>query len=138
VSGERKERTEWRGEAAPVEEGRLDLADAADDVAVDRRIDGATCPSDDASTYRKKQKAYRLLLEKGLIRIGLTIPSDGLEFQIIGVDDPYGCNTNPTTGARCPFSECNQSFQSGERSRSRTLGGSSISSTTAFGPSAIS
>jgi cytochrome c peroxidase len=46
----------------------------------------------------KKRKAYRLLREKGLIRIGLPMPSDGLEFQIIDVNDPYGCNTNPTTG----------------------------------------
>lgn len=30
-----------------------------------RLIDGATCPSDDISTPSKKQKAYRLLLEKG-------------------------------------------------------------------------
>jgi hypothetical protein len=60
--------------------------------------DGATCPSDDVSTYRKKQKAYRLLLEKGLIRLGLPMPSDGLEFEITDVSDPYGCNTNPITG----------------------------------------
>jgi hypothetical protein len=60
--------------------------------------DGATCPSDDVSTYRKKQKAYRLLLEKGLIRVGLPMPSDGLEFEITDVSDPYGCNTNPITG----------------------------------------
>ncbi len=26
------------------------------------------------------------------------MPSDGLEFQITEVNDPYGCNTNPTTG----------------------------------------
>jgi len=63
-----------------------------------RLVDGATCPSDDVSTYQAKRKAYRLLRSKGLIRIGLPIPSDGLEFQIIGVDDPYGCNTNSTTG----------------------------------------
>jgi hypothetical protein len=39
-----------------------------------------------------------LLLAKGLIRIGLTMPSDGLEFQISDVNDPYNCNTNATTG----------------------------------------
>lgn len=63
-----------------------------------RLVDGATCPSDDVSTYRKKQSAYRLLLEKGLIRVGLPMPSDGLEFKITEVNDPYDCNTNPTTG----------------------------------------
>ncbi len=63
-----------------------------------RLVDGATCPSDDVSTHGKRHKAYSLLLDKGLIRIGLPLPSTGLEFQIIDVNDPYGCNTNPTTG----------------------------------------
>ena len=38
-----------------------------------RLVDGATCPSDDVSTYRAK-KAYSLLLAKGLIRIGPPTP----------------------------------------------------------------
>jgi len=63
-----------------------------------RLVDGATCPSDDVSTHRAKRKAYSLLLARGLIRIGLPMPSTGLEFQITDVNDPYGCNTNPTTG----------------------------------------
>jgi cytochrome c peroxidase len=63
-----------------------------------RLVDGATCPSDDVSTHRAKRKAYSLLLAKGLIRIGLPMPSSGLEFQIADVNDPYGCNTDPTTG----------------------------------------
>ena len=63
-----------------------------------RLVDGATCPSDDVSTHQAKRKAYSLLLAKGLIRIGLPVPSDGLQFQITEVKDPYGCNTNPTTG----------------------------------------
>jgi cytochrome c peroxidase len=67
-----------------------------------RLVDGATCPSDDLSTYKKKQKAYSLLLRKGLIRIGLPMLTTGLEFQIVDVNDPYGCNTNPTTGLTGP------------------------------------
>jgi cytochrome c peroxidase len=67
-----------------------------------RLVDGATCPSDDVSTPEKKQAAYRLLLEKGLIRVGLPMPSDNLEFRIIDVNDPYGCNTNPITGLTSP------------------------------------
>jgi cytochrome c peroxidase len=63
-----------------------------------RLVDGATCPSNDVSTHPAKRKAYSLLLARGLIRIGLPMPSSGLEFQIAGVDDPYGCNTDPTTG----------------------------------------
>jgi cytochrome c peroxidase len=63
-----------------------------------RLIDGATCPSDDVSTLSAKQRAYSLLLTKGLIRIGLPMPASPREFQIIAVDDPYGCNTDPMTG----------------------------------------
>jgi cytochrome c peroxidase len=63
-----------------------------------RLVDGATCPSDDVSTHRAKRRAYSLLLSRGLIRIGLPMPSAGLEFQITDVNDPYGCNTNSTTG----------------------------------------
>jgi len=62
-----------------------------------RLVDGATCPSDDVSTLRAKRKAYKLLTDKGLIRIGLAIPATA-EFTVVGVDDPYGCNTNPATG----------------------------------------
>jgi cytochrome c peroxidase len=75
-----------------------DRFDANSDDPLFRLFDGATCPSDDVSTLSAKRKAYSLLLEKGLIRIGLPVPSDGLQFQITDVQDPYGCNTNPTTG----------------------------------------
>jgi cytochrome c peroxidase len=64
-----------------------------------RLVDGATCPSDDVSTPAGRQQAFVLLLKKGLIRIGLPMPSSTtLQFRIISVDDPYNCNTNPTTG----------------------------------------
>jgi cytochrome c peroxidase len=75
-----------------------DRFDANSNDPLFRLVDGATCPSDDVSTHPAKRKAYRLLLAKGLIRIGLPVPSDGLQFQITDVQDPYGCNTNPTTG----------------------------------------
>ena len=63
-----------------------------------RLVDGATCPSADVSTPQAKREAYSLLLAKGLIRIGLPMPSQGLQFQILDVKDPYSCNTDPTTG----------------------------------------
>jgi cytochrome c peroxidase len=63
-----------------------------------RLVDGATCPSDDVSTPSAQQRAYSLLLAKGLIRIGLPMPGDGSEFRVISVNDPYGCNTDPLTG----------------------------------------
>ena len=62
-----------------------------------RLVDGATCPSDDVFSLEAMRKAYSLVLSKGLIRIGLPMQSS-MQFQILSVDDPYGCNTNPTTG----------------------------------------
>jgi len=49
-------------------------------------FDGANCPNE-TSTDRE---AHSLLLERGLIRIGLTLPA-APEFQISVVHDPYGC-----------------------------------------------
>jgi hypothetical protein len=71
-----------------------------------RRIDGATCDTDDVSTLRAKRKAYRLLLSKGLIRIFLPLPDAQLgsnppiprDYEIVAIDDPYGCtdlSSNP-------------------------------------------
>jgi cytochrome c peroxidase len=62
-----------------------------------RLVDGATCPTADVSTLHNKLQAYSLLLNKGLIRIGLPIPANA-EFQISVVSDPYNCNTNAATG----------------------------------------
>ena len=62
-----------------------------------RLVDGATCPSDDVSTPAAKAEAYKLLIEKGLIRIGLPLPT-GAQFTITVENDPYNCNTGPVTG----------------------------------------
>jgi cytochrome c peroxidase len=62
-----------------------------------RLVDGATCPSADVSSLAAKRRAYALLINKGLIRIGLPMPSS-TQFEVTTVDDPYGCNTDPTTG----------------------------------------
>ncbi len=58
-------------------------------------FDGANCPTA-TSTERD---AHSLLLERGLIRIGITLPA-APEFQIAVVHDPYGCaiTTDVTTG----------------------------------------
>jgi cytochrome c peroxidase len=57
-----------------------------------RPIDGATCPSDDVSTFAAKRTAYNLLLTKGLIRIFLPLPANR-DFNITALNDPYGCTT---------------------------------------------
>lgn len=64
-----------------------------------RLVDGATCPSDKVATAAERREAFALLLDKGLIRIGLPYPAKGLlQFRVVDVADPYDCNTNVTTG----------------------------------------
>lgn len=54
-----------------------------------RTNDGATSPRADVSTVRARRVAYRLLLSRGLIRVGLPVPA-GAEFTLESADDPYG------------------------------------------------
>jgi hypothetical protein len=42
--------------------------------------------------------SFKLLLEKGLIRIGLPLPATNLQFEVSQVDDPYNCTTSKDTG----------------------------------------
>jgi cytochrome c peroxidase len=62
-----------------------------------RLVDGAVCPTADVSTLQARQKAFKLVIEKGLIRVGLAIPATA-EYEVVAVKDPYNCNTNPATG----------------------------------------
>jgi hypothetical protein len=54
-----------------------------------RTNDGSNSPLADVSTLAARQRAYSMLLTKALIRVGIGIP-DGAEFELAGVDDPYG------------------------------------------------
>src|SRR5438270_431430 len=60
------------------------------------QVDGANCPSDDVSTFQARGAAYRLLLNKGLIRISLPVPSSAA-FSITQIDDPYNCAQTTTS-----------------------------------------
>ena len=88
-----------------------------------RVVDGATCSSDDVSTFFKRIKAYQLLLSKGLIRIFLPLPATQLgsnpplprDFEITAINDPYGCtdlsSTTPTVSVyRRPLPSANLRF----------------------------
>jgi cytochrome c peroxidase len=55
-----------------------------------RPVDGANCPSADVSSVQARRRAYSQLLNKGLIRISLSVP-DGAEFSIQDIRDPYDC-----------------------------------------------
>ena len=54
-----------------------------------RLNDGANSPNANTSTYRARREAFSMLLDKGLIRVGIGIP-DNAEFELVNVDDPYG------------------------------------------------
>jgi cytochrome c peroxidase len=54
-----------------------------------RTNDASTSPVADVSTVRARRKAYALLLDRALIRVGMGIP-EGAEFELAAVDDPYG------------------------------------------------
>jgi cytochrome c peroxidase len=84
----------WTVSAASINQ-RFNASGGSDPIF--RVVDGATCPTDNVKTIGDKRVAYKLLIERGLIRIGLPIPAN-TQFEITSVDDPYGCTTNPITG----------------------------------------
>lgn len=54
-----------------------------------RLVDGANSPTAPVATLEQRFAAYSMLRTKGLIRVGLPIPT-GAEFELAAVDDPYG------------------------------------------------
>jgi hypothetical protein len=61
-----------------------------------RTNDGSNSPLADVSTVDARRAAYSMLLTKGVIRVGLAIPT-AAEFELQAVSDPYryaGHNTN--------------------------------------------
>ena len=65
---------------------RFDASRGTDPIF--RLNDGATSPLADVSTLRAREKAYAMLLAKGLVRVGIGIPATA-QFELVGVDDPY-------------------------------------------------
>jgi len=60
-----------------------------------RPVDGADCPSADVSTEEARERAYGMLLSKGLIRVSLAVPANA-EFEIVDVRDPHQCTETTT------------------------------------------
>ena len=52
-------------------------------------VDGAVSPVADVSNVNARRIAYAMLLNRGVLRIGLPLPANA-EFTLTGVDDPYG------------------------------------------------
>jgi hypothetical protein len=66
---------------------RFDATGGSDPIF--RTNDGSNAPNADVSTIEARRIAYSMLLDKGLIRVGMPIPANA-EFELIAVDDPYG------------------------------------------------
>jgi hypothetical protein len=79
-----------------------------------RTNDGSNCEGADISTVRKRRRAFSLLLDKGLIRVEMTVPS-GAEFAIVDVDDPHQCGAWLADASlyRRPLPTTNLKFLSG-------------------------
>lgn len=73
-----------------------------------RTNDGSVCGGSDVSSMGARRDAYRMLMSKGLIRVGMTVPANA-EFDIIDVDDPYQCGApfNETALFRRPLPATN-------------------------------
>jgi cytochrome c peroxidase len=78
-----------------------------------RTNDGSNCDQNiDTSTLEGRQKAYSLLLSRGLIRIALAVPPSA-EFTVANVNNPYGCNDASTLSMyRRPLPATNLNFLS--------------------------
>ena len=78
-----------------------------------RTNDGSNCDHNiDTSTIDGRRAAYSLLLNRGLIRIALTVPANA-EFSVVSVQNPYGCNDTATLSMyRRPLPATNLKFLS--------------------------
>ena len=52
-------------------------------------VDGAVSPLADVSNVYARRIAYAMLINRGVLRVGLPIPANA-EFKLTAVDDPYG------------------------------------------------
>jgi cytochrome c peroxidase len=77
-----------------------------------RLNDGANSPNADISTEAKRRTAFSMVLNKGLIRVGLPIPA-GADFKLANVDDPYHfASANELSLFRRPLPTANLFFLS--------------------------
>jgi cytochrome c peroxidase len=68
-------------------QARFEASDGYDPIF--RTNDGSNSPYADVSTLEARRSAYSMLLNKGVIRVGIGVPANA-EFELVDVDDPYG------------------------------------------------
>jgi cytochrome c peroxidase len=77
-----------------------------------RPVDGANCPMAEVSTPEERREAYSLLLDRGLIRIGIAVPANA-DYRVTSVYNRYGCNaTDVISMYRRPLPTTNLRFLS--------------------------
>ena len=77
-----------------------------------RLNDGANSPHADVSTLPARRRAYSMLLDKGLIRVGMPILPTA-EFELVQADDPYGyASASELSLFRRPLASTNLRFLS--------------------------
>ena len=75
-----------------------------------RVVDGSNCDTSDVSTVDARRSAYSMLLNKGLIRIALSVPQNA-EFTVASVSNPYGCDSKTVVSVyRRPLPSTNLRF----------------------------
>lgn len=65
---------------------RFEASDGLDPIF--RLNDGANSPLATVGTLAERRAAYSMLLNRGVIRVGLPVPADA-EFELVQADDPY-------------------------------------------------
>lgn len=101
--------TGWSVTPANIQ-ARFDATGGTDPIF--RTNDGSVSPDADVSTVAARRSAYRMLLTKALIRVGLPIPPNA-EFTLASVDDPYGhANAGDMSLFRRPLPATNLNFLS--------------------------
>jgi cytochrome c peroxidase len=93
-------------------QARFDSTDGTDPIF--RPVDGSGCPTQDVSTVDARREAYSLLLNKGLIRVGISVPTNpNAQFTVLNNDNPYGCtSTSQISQYRRPLPAANLPFLS--------------------------
>ena len=74
---------------------RFELTRGTDPIF--RPNDGSNSPLADTSSVGARRDAYSMLLTKGVIRVGISVPTTA-EFELLAVDDPYGYAGHNTNG----------------------------------------
>jgi cytochrome c peroxidase len=79
----------------PQVQDRFDRTDGRDPLF--RTVDGSNSPLAKVNTLQQRRDAYSMLLNRGVIRVGLPVPAPapapgapGADFALVAVDDPYG------------------------------------------------